>query len=532
MNCHIWSNEHRAWWKPARCGYTTDRAEAGVYSKHEADAICGDANRYLPEGSPPNEIAVPILDGANGPDTLMRELTDARSKVAELENRLDAERAAATSIAVALLPHVSGEVEGNVEAAKQVANLLTLAKAQAADSHAQLEQIAALFCHDDTIGGEPYGDYVTRQVTKLRQDHADKIGQLAETLDVIRADARRATEQADLLLRLRDEANALAQARTESADRYADQLAKATAERDELLSVCATIRNIVGIEPGQQVDLAAAVQRMKERLASLLRDGGEIGAVERVAEEQVAKANAYAEKWRGEYDVKVEQFLRLKEERDELLIQRSELINQRDQLNAKIAHAGLTFASWLGLIARFKDALRGIEYDADGIAVSYITQARRDELLALDPYKETASPQPEPLIRDGQGSAFCGAGDPRGSQDAQDAVVAREGLGVIRPGSHRHRVLAGFLAHPEGLRQLDAGQIALDQYSVGKNTEAGANTGRRRCTDLAAMGMIQPLADHDRSAKWGITTDGIEAMKILDRGEPVRVPAGRKAGGA
>lgn len=39
----IWSNEHRAWWKPMKCGYTRDVQEAGRYSYEEARRIVDDA---------------------------------------------------------------------------------------------------------------------------------------------------------------------------------------------------------------------------------------------------------------------------------------------------------------------------------------------------------------------------------------------------------------------------------------------------------------------------------------------------------
>jgi hypothetical protein len=215
------------------------------------------------------------------------------------------------------------------------------------------------------------------------------------------------------------------------------------------------------------------------------------------------RANAFAAKWRDEYDVKVAQLLGLKA--------------RLDETQKRLGVCGL-YAEEL------RDALSGIEYDSDDCPVVYPSRERRDELIGLTPIVESAIETREPLIRDGHGSPFCGSGDPRGSQDAQDAVVAREGsLTVIRPRSHRHRVLAGFLAHPEGLRQIDAGQIALEQYSVGANTEAGPNTGRRRCTDLAALGLIQPVADYEKSARWAITTDGIAAMKLLDAGEAWRL---------
>lgn len=36
----VWSNEHRAFWRPHRCGYTTHIEDAGRYSEEEAIAIC------------------------------------------------------------------------------------------------------------------------------------------------------------------------------------------------------------------------------------------------------------------------------------------------------------------------------------------------------------------------------------------------------------------------------------------------------------------------------------------------------------
>lgn len=39
----VWSNEHAAFWRPSRAGYTTFVSEAGRYTRHEAKAICEDA---------------------------------------------------------------------------------------------------------------------------------------------------------------------------------------------------------------------------------------------------------------------------------------------------------------------------------------------------------------------------------------------------------------------------------------------------------------------------------------------------------
>jgi len=41
--CLIWSNQQERWWRPARRGYTTHLAEAGKYTRAEAEAIVADA---------------------------------------------------------------------------------------------------------------------------------------------------------------------------------------------------------------------------------------------------------------------------------------------------------------------------------------------------------------------------------------------------------------------------------------------------------------------------------------------------------
>jgi hypothetical protein len=58
MKLLIWSNEHGCWWGPGRRGYVRIIARAGRYSPPVAEAICRDANKYLPEGQEPNEVAV------------------------------------------------------------------------------------------------------------------------------------------------------------------------------------------------------------------------------------------------------------------------------------------------------------------------------------------------------------------------------------------------------------------------------------------------------------------------------------------
>lgn len=54
----IWSNEHGAWWKPGRYGYTKSRLEAGRYSFEEAAEICTDANAQRQDVQQPNEAMI------------------------------------------------------------------------------------------------------------------------------------------------------------------------------------------------------------------------------------------------------------------------------------------------------------------------------------------------------------------------------------------------------------------------------------------------------------------------------------------
>lgn len=59
MKYLIWSNEHNAWWRAGRAGYTNDKKSAGRYSGEEAAQIIANANIALA----PNQIQDEVLVG-------------------------------------------------------------------------------------------------------------------------------------------------------------------------------------------------------------------------------------------------------------------------------------------------------------------------------------------------------------------------------------------------------------------------------------------------------------------------------------
>lgn len=58
----IWSNEHRAWWAPGRCGYVSSIERAGRYDRDEAISIASCARGGWAKGKNPSEIAIPEAD--------------------------------------------------------------------------------------------------------------------------------------------------------------------------------------------------------------------------------------------------------------------------------------------------------------------------------------------------------------------------------------------------------------------------------------------------------------------------------------
>lgn len=61
---NIWSNQHNAWWKVGKRGYTENIEEAGVYTLEQAIEICTGANWNVNAEAKgvlvPDEAMVPI----------------------------------------------------------------------------------------------------------------------------------------------------------------------------------------------------------------------------------------------------------------------------------------------------------------------------------------------------------------------------------------------------------------------------------------------------------------------------------------
>lgn len=64
MEWMIWSNEHGAWWRPNKWGYTNVFSEAGKYSEKEMKEILEQANQVEYGGGNPPEVGVLVADWA------------------------------------------------------------------------------------------------------------------------------------------------------------------------------------------------------------------------------------------------------------------------------------------------------------------------------------------------------------------------------------------------------------------------------------------------------------------------------------
>lgn len=59
----VWSNEHRAWWRPNSAGYTRDVRQAGRYDRATAIEISGSARRgWTDPMRLPDELPINIQD--------------------------------------------------------------------------------------------------------------------------------------------------------------------------------------------------------------------------------------------------------------------------------------------------------------------------------------------------------------------------------------------------------------------------------------------------------------------------------------
>lgn len=52
----IWNFERDMWWKPDHNGYTPFLFEAGLYTLEEGSRIVADANKFMEEGKPNEEL--------------------------------------------------------------------------------------------------------------------------------------------------------------------------------------------------------------------------------------------------------------------------------------------------------------------------------------------------------------------------------------------------------------------------------------------------------------------------------------------
>jgi hypothetical protein len=85
----IWSNEHRCWWGPDRCGYRAKLEDAGRYAREDAIDICIGARGGREYNHNPTEVPLLLKDAsAFWPDD-KREWERARREWDEQQRKAD-----------------------------------------------------------------------------------------------------------------------------------------------------------------------------------------------------------------------------------------------------------------------------------------------------------------------------------------------------------------------------------------------------------------------------------------------------------
>lgn len=72
MSYLVWSNEHNAWWRGNRCGYTQHMDKAGRYTRKEAIQICAMSRDGWGGNGPLSEVPVSEADALECVETFNR----------------------------------------------------------------------------------------------------------------------------------------------------------------------------------------------------------------------------------------------------------------------------------------------------------------------------------------------------------------------------------------------------------------------------------------------------------------------------
>ncbi len=182
----IWSNEHGAWWRPDSCGYTTIESEAGRYTLKEAQEICRDST--VTEGLPHEVMKRPSVaidtDRRLAYEIMKRyDLGLTSSDMEEIERELSQKIAA----------HVSEELEtqrrffeDSMRDALRDKNQV-IARLESYLAGTPASHVEACFLLAEELGhgasSEPPIEYVRGVIERMKQSHADRVGQQACDLE-------------------------------------------------------------------------------------------------------------------------------------------------------------------------------------------------------------------------------------------------------------------------------------------------------------------------------------------------------------